>query len=195
MADSFLGVSRDTWRFINTFAPWLSALGTLIAVAASLVIARRVHSNRLTVSVGARLLLESGRAANDNLFMTIIVTNTGPRPLTVTGAGWRVGMLRKKTFVINLFGGGQHPYSAKLPCVLDPGLQAQWLVEIRKDQDGWLNDTARNMLLPWWRSNIRTLRLQVWTSSGEVFEARPASSLIGVLSDACRTLTKRQLHG
>src|SRR5438128_5518971 len=40
---------RDTWRFINSFAPWLPAVGTLTAVIVSLYLGRRAA--RLDVRV------------------------------------------------------------------------------------------------------------------------------------------------
>jgi len=32
-------MNRETWQFINTFAPWFSALGTIFAVIISLRLA------------------------------------------------------------------------------------------------------------------------------------------------------------
>ena len=42
---------RETWLFINGFAPWLAALGTLLAVIVSLHLARR--ASRLDIRVFA----------------------------------------------------------------------------------------------------------------------------------------------
>lgn len=50
----------EFWKFINTFAPWLSALGTIAAVVVSLYLARRDKSIRLEVSAGHRLLATPG---------------------------------------------------------------------------------------------------------------------------------------
>jgi hypothetical protein len=47
-------MDRETWRFINTFAPWLSAVGTLVAVAVSLYLARKSNRIELEVSAGLR---------------------------------------------------------------------------------------------------------------------------------------------
>jgi hypothetical protein len=47
-------MDQETWRFINTFAPWLSAIGTLTAVAVSLYLARRSDRQKLEVRVGLR---------------------------------------------------------------------------------------------------------------------------------------------
>ncbi len=32
----FLGLSEETWKFINSFADWFAAIGTLAAVVTSL---------------------------------------------------------------------------------------------------------------------------------------------------------------
>jgi hypothetical protein len=46
-------LDQDTWRFINTFAPWFSAFGTLSAVSVSLYLANR--RERFKVSAELRM--------------------------------------------------------------------------------------------------------------------------------------------
>ena len=50
-------MSQKTWRFINTFAPWLSALGTITAVLVALYLARMDRRIQLEVSAGHRITL------------------------------------------------------------------------------------------------------------------------------------------
>jgi hypothetical protein len=47
-------MDQDTWRFINTFAPWAAALGTFGAVLVSLYLARKSNWIELEVRAGIR---------------------------------------------------------------------------------------------------------------------------------------------
>ena len=76
--------------FINTFAGWLSAVGTLLAVIVSLYLARRDSRIRLRVNIGIRkMIIERGvhivKYAPD--FILIAVTNVGSRKKSRPGIG------------------------------------------------------------------------------------------------------------
>jgi ABC-type Fe3+ transport system permease subunit len=47
-------VDWETWRFINTFADWLAALGTVGAVVVALYLARKGNRIELEVRAGLR---------------------------------------------------------------------------------------------------------------------------------------------
>ncbi len=59
---------RSLWLFINSFAGWLSALGTIAAVIVALYLARRDSRIRLKVVVGLRLLLQRDAAERPEFF-------------------------------------------------------------------------------------------------------------------------------
>lgn len=107
---------RETWRFINSFAPWLSALGTLTAVVVSLYLA--TMQNRLRVRVVAartRLVAMGQRVGEGERVVTVEVTNLSRRPLKLISVYWRA--LWKKGFSVQLT--GAHPLSATLAAKLE----------------------------------------------------------------------------
>ena len=71
--------NEETWKFINTFAPWLSAIGTLMAVAVSLYLARHDKRIRLEVNAGHRLLITEGQKGPHPEYLLIRIVNIGHR--------------------------------------------------------------------------------------------------------------------
>jgi hypothetical protein len=53
-------MDKEIWQVINTFAPWLSAIGTVSAVIASLYLATRDRRISLKISAGHKLLFQAG---------------------------------------------------------------------------------------------------------------------------------------
>ena len=54
-------MDRETWKFINTFAPWVSALGTTAAVIVSLYLALRTARVKIRVGSGIYQMLGLGQ--------------------------------------------------------------------------------------------------------------------------------------
>jgi len=76
---------RETLKFINTFAPWLSALGTFAAVTVSLYLARRSDRISLKLSLGIRMLaIQGGGPGHGTRFVFLSVTNMGRRSASLT---------------------------------------------------------------------------------------------------------------
>lgn len=57
---SYMCISVEEWRFINSFAPWLSVIGTLLAVCASLYISYSTRKIALSISSGVVVFNENG---------------------------------------------------------------------------------------------------------------------------------------
>jgi hypothetical protein len=81
-------LDQETWRFINTFAPWLSAAGTVTAVAVSLYLARQDRRVRLSVNASIWILQTLGQEDHEE-FITVNVIRSF-REITVTGFGWEI---------------------------------------------------------------------------------------------------------
>jgi hypothetical protein len=86
---------EETWKFINTFAPWLSAVGTISAVITSLYLARKSRRIHLKVDAGLRTLVQQGSPAKE--YVAITVVNRGDRAATIQSIGWKIGFFRKRT--------------------------------------------------------------------------------------------------
>jgi len=88
--------NKETWQFINTFAPWLSAIGTFAAVLVSLYLARQASMLNLNITAGHRVILTPGKKGPYPEFISISIINTGNRDLQITDIGWKVGFFKKK---------------------------------------------------------------------------------------------------
>jgi hypothetical protein len=107
---------EDTWRFINSFAPWLAALGTIAAVLTSLYLARRSDRIDLRLSVGIRILaIQGGGSDHGNEFVWADVTNLGRRSATITHLFWKPVPWRKGGLI---WIPAQNQYSSQFPVTL-----------------------------------------------------------------------------
>lgn len=169
--------AANDWRFINTFAGWLSAIGTLLAVVVSLWLARRDSRVRLRVSVGVRKIFVErkiyAKPAEEPDFVVVAVTNVGRRVATVNGLLWKNQLVRRRYLYQML---GEAPLSAQVPVRLQDGEEADFAIPLSALA---ANDPADfRGLVP--RPRILTilfLRMLVRTSTGERFAAPPEKEL------------------
>jgi hypothetical protein len=90
----------DTWNCINSFALWISALGTVSVSAIALWLTIRDGFLRMSsrFSLG---IIASASPAHENIKVYILeFTNVGIRPITVTNYRWKIPFLKKAAFVV-----------------------------------------------------------------------------------------------
>ena len=165
-------MDRESWQFINTFAPWLSALGTLGAVVVSLWLAHRRMSIRLKVSAGHRITVGQGiKPYPEHLLISVV--NDSVRKARLAGIGWKIGWIKKRYAVQNT---DINLYSIRIPVDLDESEEAKFFIPLKGEAD-WLNNFARDLLGQWPRLNCRSIKIQAWTSVGKTFESRIEAGL------------------
>lgn len=151
-----------TWRFINSFAPWLSALGTLAAVVTSLHLAQRDRNIRLVVRAGQRRTGPIGTPIKEmKEVVTIEVTNVGHRTATINCLYWRVGKRSKYMLEMPIF---------ELPKKLKDGDQEFFRFPMEKflaDNSDKFKTPSRKIFWPFKRKDIFVGTL---TTSGDSFE-------------------------
>ena len=174
-------MSQDTWRFINSFAPWLSALGTFSAVMLSLHLARRDKTVRLRVAVGHRLLVTPGTPKPWPEYISINIINIGHRDAQITYIGWKIGIFHKRYAVQSIINDG---LSSSLPIRLRDGEEARYMIPL--NETNWLENFALKMLSPYTSIQCRFARVQIFTSIGKTFEAPMEKSLQKKLVDATK---------
>lgn len=164
----------ETWKFINTFAPWLSAIGTILAVSVSLHLAytdRRIH---LKLNASTWHIIDSSGVSQHEECVMLTVVNTGHRKATITGLGWKTGLFKKQSFY-------QKPpenfYSATLPVTIDEGEEAKWVFILKDDETNWIKMFSNAALLEFPRLKLFWLRFIVTTSVGKTQKARISKSL------------------
>jgi hypothetical protein len=160
-------MDKDTWQFINTFAPWLSAFGTIAAVIVSLYLAFK--SRRLNLKVTANLTTIQDEDTVMGDYVTISVVNVGNREVTITGIGWSLPFKKTKLVIIP----GAPKYSTKIPARLRDGEEADFFMSAKPgpaEQD-WIPKLKQ--YLGWApRLKVRFLRAHVRTSVGKTFTTR-----------------------
>jgi hypothetical protein len=183
-------MNHETWQFVNTFAPWLSAIGTIAAVVTSLWLARNRTRVRLTVSVRLGFIVEPDAAGEYDgprqEYVCIGVVNTGETEATITSIGWlgRPGW-RRTAWLQNL---DDDQYAgSKLPVRLKFGEEVSFRLRL---QPHWLNSASEDMIgrFPW--ISAYALRLVIWTSIGQSFKVHPERKILAKLVEAAKAREK-----
>lgn len=183
---TLFGVSKSLWDLINGFANWFAAAGSFAAAAVALYLANRAGRPTAKVSVGHRILIGPGSTKPYPEFAVFRIVNTGDRPIRVIQLGWKVGLFRKR-FAVQMYDSAQ---SSPLPIELTHGQEGSWFVPLSAREEPWLEYFAKGMLLPHYRTALWTLRAQIFSSVGYVFESQPEESLSKRLKEACEKVAK-----
>jgi|SRR5262245_540631 len=162
-------LDRETWRFINTFAPWFSALGTLTAVIISLYLARRASQLKVRVFPAiVKLVAQGEKLGQSPDFFQIRIVNHG-REAVINGIGWWLRGIKRQNWLVLA---PNDQYSAKLPKRLDFGEEATFLFPTAT-----YNKDAKSLLEringSWFPAlTVRFLRVGVFASTGQQFRVR-----------------------
>jgi len=158
--------NKEFWVFFNTFAPWLSAIGTISAVIVSLYLARRDKTVRLQVSAGHRILVIPGMGGPREEYMVIQVVNIGHREAQITGIGWEVGLFYKEYAMQPVL---NDEFSSPLPVRLKDGEEANYYYQLYGDSN-WLTNFSHDFLLHSPKKRSKYIKLVVFTSIGKNFK-------------------------
>ena len=155
---------QETWLFINTFAPWLSALATFSAVLVSLYLATKDRRVTLKVSAGVRILVSPQTKLE---CADVSVVNIGRREVTVKSIGWQFGLFRT-TSIFQLPSG--NPLSSQLPIRLLDGGEASFYFPLDAGSHWMKSMTTHLGKRPW--INAATMKVIILTSTGKTFKSR-----------------------
>jgi len=186
-----LEMDQETWRFINTFAPWLAALGTFSAVVTSLYLARRGNRIQLEVRAGLRQVgfiggtpETFGAPENPPELVWTEVTNVGRRSANINRLYWRPLPWRKRGLA--WFPARNH-YSSAFPITLVDGESANYPVAVPEFEEknrqlfhGEFSGLSGAI-------KLRLLRVCVGTSTGDVFSCKPEKELRELLRKIATT--------
>jgi hypothetical protein len=159
--------NRETWQFINTFAPWFAALGTFSAVIVSLYLAFNNRRLNLNITVNLTTIQDEGTVIGK--YVSISAVNLGAREVTIIGVGWSLPF--KKTSLYQIPGAPK--YSTKIPARLRDGEEADFFMPVQPGQgdEHWIPKVTK--YLGWApRLKVRFLRAYVRTSVGKTFRTR-----------------------
>jgi hypothetical protein len=166
------GLSVEAWEAIGT---WIASIGTVVAIAVTVWIARRDNAVRLRVFASVGQIAGSPTIPLERKHVWITVTNIGRRTVTVNTVGWRSGLFHYSSpwfgrqYAVQAVG---PPIGPQLPLKMVDGDSASWLIPL----DNWLEGVERIVAKPRWLG-LRTMYIQAFSSTGDVVSSHIASSL------------------
>jgi hypothetical protein len=181
-------MDQETWRFINTFAPWLAALGTFSAVVVSLYLARKSNQIELEVRAGLRNIAfiegmpvagpPPGNFQPAPLLVWVGITNLGRRSAHIVSVYWKPLPWRKRGIV---WFPPQNNYSSRFPITLDDGQSANYSSPVPEFEKSFTKHFRHEFSGFFGAIRLRLLRVGVGTSTGEVFRCKPEKELRALL--------------
>ncbi len=162
-------MGKEFWIFINTFAPWLSAIGTISAVIVSLYLANKDKKIKLKVTAGYRLLLKPSKKGNTDEYLFIGIVNKWYREVQITNIGWKTGIVRKRRFVQMVI--QNDGISSAMPIRLKDGEEAKYFIPLN-NKTNWIDNFKLNVIKKYPRIDLHFVRIQIYTSIDKIFESR-----------------------
>ena len=153
------------WKFINSFAPWFSALGSIGAAVIALHIARRSNRAIMKISNNVVRIVGAGQIAESKTeYLKLEVHNMGLRPVRISGIFWTTGFIKKQNF-IQL--SPKNQLSSPMPATLQQGDEASYFFDLSEmpDRMRTIADVIKKSKVP--RLTFRTLKVGFYTSAGD----------------------------
>jgi hypothetical protein len=151
-----------------------------------LYLARRDASKRLEITAGHRLAVTPGVKGPHPEYLMIEIVNIGRREAQITNIGWKVGLLRQRFAVHITTNDGM---SSTIPVRLRDGEEARFFTPLN-GQSMWLQNFARDFLLPFPKIKSRFVKVRAFTSVSRNFEKTIEQGLREKLVEAARSLPK-----
>lgn len=180
-------ISKESWTFINTFAPWFSAFGTILAVIVSLYLALSERRIKIKINVSHNIVVSENIKGPFPEVLSIYVTNTWHRPVTITSLYWKCGIVgfRKFFYIKPPF---EYP-SNQLPVVLKEGEYALFHISYNPESlDNCVKNIVQEILYPFFLINFLSLKLVIITSVGKTFSTRVEKSLRNLIKKENKNL-------
>lgn len=148
-------MSIECWKFINSFAPWFSAIGTISAVVVSLYIA--LSSRKISINISSDIF----DFGNENRSLIITVTNTGLRTVVVDNQHcirFQAGRFKNKKVI----GVGtdyiDYQKTTAFPWRITEGETAKLVINMNNEDGNWLINLKHNLLK---EMRLSTLKVMV----------------------------------
>ncbi|MDP8314164.1 MAG: hypothetical protein RAP70_03715 [Candidatus Celaenobacter antarcticus] len=170
------------WVFINSFAPWFSAFGTIAVVIISLYFSRK--SRNIDVTISASVIKAFPNLHKDKKvlnFFALHITNMGFRSLTINSIGWESGFSKSKEIIgITPFNLDDMGMSSKFPPIkLSDGDQAEYFIPIKVFIDSIKMPTSKikNHFL------LNSIKVYTYTTTGKIFKSKIDKQLKKIIVD------------
>jgi hypothetical protein len=173
-----LRLDRDDWEFINSFADWFAALGTVLAVVVSLRLARKQFAPNVQVHVSG-VILADGVEAPESRF-EVRAVNRGMVDVVVSGIHATYAFSRQRMVIVP----PRDALSSRLPTRLSHGETAHYFFTYEQFSNALsgLNSFVPHWML--WPPFRRLVRVGVYTSTGADFMMKADRSLVQLIRSA-----------
>ena len=162
------GISYEEWKIINTFAPWFSAFGTILAVIISLYLA--YLNRKITLKISSNISLFN----NGSEYFFIKVANTGYNSVVINNILLQYGLFKKSYIVINDI---SLECSTLLPTKIEVGDAITLCMNIKKENN-ILKDIYNILKDKKLYLGIFTLTIVVNTATGKSFKNRVSKDIM-----------------
>lgn len=178
-----------TWECVNSFANWLSAIGTICISGLALWLSVRDRLVNLKATFHLGVVPSSNPDCLDQPVFLLSFTNVGPRPVTVTNHFWEIPFSKGNIFL--------HPHKdlevgrlcSKLPLELTDGKEGHacysknFFVKLQ-DSDKFL--FHKNRYVAWLR--IKFFKIKIVTTIGSRHRVKIARAVREQLWNQYRTV-------
>lgn len=173
-----MSIERETWEFINGFADWFSAIGTVWAVVVALRLSRKQFEQNLGVHFSGVIVADS--SSEPTTYYQVRVVNRGLIDVVVSGIHVTCRFSKQKLVIVP----PRDALSTKVPCRLAVGETAQFFFSLSQfEATFW---SIRQFVPRWvlWRPFRRFLKIGVYTSTGVDFMMRADEGMVKSIRSA-----------
>jgi hypothetical protein len=180
-------MDTETWKFINSFAPWFSAYGTLLAVIVALYLATSARRITFKVNAGLKSITTSDlfdrKKTNKGVYLS--ATNTGSRTARVISFSWRCGFLKKHWTVQP---SSKNEHSTPFPQDVYDGEEVRYWIPIEMFAQNIKRFFPSEFAKKYPELYVKSLRIEVSTSAG----AQPSGKVEKPLQEHIVFLLKKE---
>lgn len=154
-------MDKATWEFINSFAPWLSAIGTLLVVILSLYLLWYQNRTKLSIYASISVLFQNQNSEDE---LTIRITNVGSKNVNVNSLLWGIGYFKKAHFFQT---SSDHIASTILPKTISYGEVITIVFNLNDFRKSNIKIFAKEISRPFRRIKAHSIRILINTSIGK----------------------------
>jgi len=162
----------------GSVADWAAAFGSVFAALVALHLGRQAGQIKLSAFCGIRVMVSGREQAR---LASIMVTNTGDRPVRISTIGLSHGLFKKSHGIIKI--GAPTEFCESLLRVLNDGDQAHFGFPMNSEPN-WIDHQGKDFR-NW--IDLATFRVTIYCTNGQSMKIKPERTLL----DEIRTRMKQ----
>lgn len=167
-------LDSQTIQILNTIGTWIAGIGTLVASAVALLLARRVEKVKLNAKVGVSYLVEGVRNPEECVVFRVI--KFGERPVTIDSIEWCIGRGKQRKYAFQTLSRSSED---QIPKKLAYRVKALFVIKFSESL-GWMKQFAKEFVS---NESVKTLRALIHTTVNHTESVKPQESLFSRIQD------------